>query len=260
MRPASFHDRRIAPSESTAAAVTALFIDEFERDEPLVSIPRAESHLVARFGPSARQGVDVHAFGARDRAHRKLIRGGQRAVTVRLQLGANEAVLGVSATAIAGRIVPLEDLWGEADARRLRVRLSECRSSVDAARVLDSAIAERLAPARNPRARARLTAAAANRLTRASVNAVADDLGLSERHLRRVFREAVGMSPKSFAKLTRFHRALSAVRKDADASWASIAASAGYYDQAHLIAEFRSIAGVTPRALLRELRAIPSGA
>jgi AraC-like DNA-binding protein len=87
------------------------------------------------------------------------------------------------------------------------------------------------------------------------VSAVAVDLGVSERHLRRVFREAVGMSPKTFAKLTRFHRALRAARREAHPRWASIAAHAGYYDQAHLIAEFRAITGVTPGALLRELHA-----
>jgi AraC-like DNA-binding protein len=89
------------------------------------------------------------------------------------------------------------------------------------------------------------------------VRAVAVDLGVSERHLRRVFRETVGMSPKAFTRLARFQRALGAARKDARLSWASIAAAAGYYDQAHLIAEFRAIAGVTPRELLRELRAAP---
>ena len=87
------------------------------------------------------------------------------------------------------------------------------------------------------------------------MNAVAVDLGVSERHLRRVFRETIGMGPKSFAKLTRFRRALHAAREEAHASWARIAAAAGYYDQAHLITDFRAIAGVTPQALLDELRA-----
>ena len=90
------------------------------------------------------------------------------------------------------------------------------------------------------------------------MHAVASGLGVSERHLRRVFHETVGVSPKAFAKLTRFHRALRAARDDAHAGWASIAAAAGYYDQAHLIAEFRAIAGATPRALLDELRTAPS--
>lgn len=67
------------------------------------------------------------------------------------------------------------------------------------------------------------------------------------------------MSPKRFASLTRFHRALRAAHEDRGASWASIAAAAGYYDQAHLIAEFRVIAGATPQALLGELRADASG-
>jgi AraC-like DNA-binding protein len=61
------------------------------------------------------------------------------------------------------------------------------------------------------------------------------------------------VGPKAFARLARFHRALSAARDDRHASWARIAAATGYYDQAHLIDEFRTIAGVTPRALLGEL-------
>lgn len=81
---------------------------------------------------------------------------------------------------------------------------------------------------------------------------------MSERHLRRVFRTAVGVSPKTFAKLTRFHDALREARLERHASWASIASAAGYYDQAHLIAEFRMIAGATPEALLRELGRDPT--
>jgi transcriptional regulator GlxA family with amidase domain len=80
-------------------------------------------------------------------------------------------------------------------------------------------------------------------------------MGVSERHLRRLFRETVGVSPKTFARMSRFQRALQAARSDGRAGWASIAAAAGYYDQAHLIADFRVLAGVTPQALLRELDA-----
>ncbi len=255
MQPGGVHERRIAPSASTSSAVAALSVYEFERDLPRVAIPRPESYLVVRFGPSARSGLDVHAFGAQQKARRKLIRAGQRTVMARLHLGAQERVLGVAASAIAGRVVALEDLWGGAATRRLVDRLAAARDTVDAAAILDSAIAGRLAIASRRGARAELALDAADRLASANVNAVAVDLGVSERHLRRVFRETVGMSPKKFAKLTRFHRALRAADEGPRASWASIAAAAGYYDQAHLIAEFRVIAGVTPRALLGELRA-----
>jgi AraC-like DNA-binding protein len=249
---------RIAPSASTVSAVAALFVYDCERDGPGVALPRPEIQLVVRFGPSTRSGLDIHAFGIRQTVHRKLLRSGQRTVTARLQLGAADAVLGVPASAMAGRIVALEDLWGDAATRRLCRRLADARDTVAAAAILERAIAERLANAAGHHARAQLALAAADRLTSANVNAVAADLGVSERHLRRVFRETVGVSPKAFAKLTRFQRALRAAREDAPASWASIAVAAGYYDQAHLIAEFRAIAGVTPRALLGELRAAPS--
>lgn len=241
----------------TASPLAALFVCDYEHDGPRVLMPRPEIHLVVRFGSSARNGLDVFAFGARQKVHRKLIRGGQRTVTARLRLGAPDAVLGVSASALAGHIVALEELWGDAATERLRARLADAPDPVAAAAILQSGIAERLASAGGRHAPARLALAAADRLSSASVNAVAVELGVSERHLRRVFRETVGMSPKAFAKLARFQRALHAAHQDAHAGWASIAAAAGYYDQAHLIAEFRSIAGVTPRALLGELRSAP---
>jgi AraC-like DNA-binding protein len=87
------------------------------------------------------------------------------------------------------------------------------------------------------------------------VSEVATALGVSERHLRRVFRDTVGVGPKTFARLERFRSALDAARAQQAPSWAAIAEGAGYYDQAHLVAELRAMAGVKPQALLAELRA-----
>jgi AraC-like DNA-binding protein len=252
---------RIAPRRRAPSAVAALLVYECDRDMARVLIPRPEIHLVARFGSSARRGLDLHAFGVRQTVHRKLIRSGQRMVMARLHLGAPEAVLGVPASAMAGRIVALDDLWGDGATRLLSDRLADARDMADAAAILERAIDQRFALTGARRPRAQLVLDAADRLTHASVNAVAVDLDVSERHLRRVFRETLGVSPKTFARLARFRHALRAAREDDDASWADIAAAAGYYDQAHLIADFRVIAGVTPRALLDELRAAaPVGA
>jgi len=246
---------RITPGAATASVVAALFVDEFERDAPLVSIPRAEIQLVVRFGPSAARGLDVHAFGARERAHRKVIRAGQRAVTARLHLGAQAAVLGAPATALAGRIVALEDLWGADATRQLLDRLAAARDAIEAVAIVERAIAERLVSIGPRCTLPDLAREAAARLASATVSDVAIGLGVSERHLRRVFRDAFGLSPKAFARLARFHRALRAARADRPASWARIAIDAGYYDQSHLIEEFRAIAGATPRALVDELGA-----
>jgi AraC-like DNA-binding protein len=242
----------------TASAVAALFVDERDRDTQGVAIPRAEVHLVVRFGASLHSGLDVHAMGGRQRVLRKLLHRGQRFVTARLQLGAAEAVLGVPASALAGNVVALEELWGAATTRHLLERFAGARDTLEAAAILESTIAEHFALAGGPRPRTRLVLDAASRLMSANVNTVAADLGVSERHLRRVFDETIGVSPKAFAKLTRFRRALAAAREANHAGWATIASTVGYYDQAHLIAEFRAIAGVTPQVLLSELRAAQS--
>lgn len=251
------HTGRLAPSAANAAAVAALSLYECATDGLRVAIPRPEVQLVARFDATARGSVDLHVLGVRETAHRKLLRRGQRAVTARLQLGAQQAVLGVPAPAVAGRIVTLEALWGDGATRRLLDRLAAASSMEEAATLLESAIAERFRLAASQRYDLGLAIGAADRLASANVAAVAADLGVSERHLRRVFREAVGLSPKAFAKLARFRRAIRAARAEQHTSWASIAALSGYYDQAHLIAEFRAIAGVTPRALLAELGDAP---
>jgi AraC-like DNA-binding protein len=237
--------------------MSALLLYECDRDVAGVAIPRPEIQLVVRFGASTHGGPDVHALGARLEVRRKPLRSGQRTVTARLHLGATEAVLGAPASALSGRIVALEELWGSAETRRLLDRLAEAHDTDRAATVLDGAIARRLGAADVGRVHPRLALDAARRLSRdsvANVNDVAVALGVSERHLRRVFRDTVGMGPKEYARLARFRRALRAAREGHE-GWSSIAAEVGYYDQAHLIAEFRAIAGVTPNALLSELGA-----
>jgi AraC-like DNA-binding protein len=258
MQPRATDDQPIALSAAASAAITGLFAYDILQDSPRVSIPHPESHLVVRFGPAIKNQLDVYAFGAQERAHRKRVPGGHRIVMARLHLGAHEAVLGVPASAIAGRYVPLEELWGQSITVRLVERLAQAHTKLEAAQVLEHAIAERIARVTERPSAPPLALEAAAKLSRANVNEVADDLGVSERHLRRVFRESLGVSPKAFAKLARFHRALRAAREHAHPSWASIASAVGYYDQAHLIADFRAIAGVTPQALLGELGASPT--
>jgi methylphosphotriester-DNA--protein-cysteine methyltransferase len=53
------------------------------------------------------------------------------------------------------------------------------------------------------------------------------------------------VSPKTLARVVRFERLLCAARRGRR-DWASLAADLGYFDQAHLIADFRELAGTTP--------------
>jgi AraC-like DNA-binding protein len=77
--------------------------------------------------------------------------------------------------------------------------------------------------------------------------------GRSRARFAAAFRERVGVSPKRFARIVRFNRALVAIA-NGRASLGEIALAAGYYDQAHFSAEFREHAGLTPGTYLRAMR------
>lgn len=78
------------------------------------------------------------------------------------------------------------------------------------------------------------------------IEEIADRAAVSRQHLARLFGSHVGLTPKTFARVTRFRYALSVSGRKEVASWSDVAAHAGYYDQSHLIADFREFAGATP--------------
>ncbi len=78
----------------------------------------------------------------------------------------------------------------------------------------------------------------------ARVDRIARDMAVSSRHLRRVFLEYIGVTPLEYARLQRFHRALTLM--PSDLSLTAIAHESRYFDQAHLCHDFKDIAGITP--------------
>jgi AraC-like DNA-binding protein len=86
----------------------------------------------------------------------------------------------------------------------------------------------------------------------APVASVARALEIGKRHLERRFLHRVGLTPKRYTTLRRFERAVSRVQ--GSASLTSDALEAGYYDQSHLIREFRCFAGTTPTDYLKRPR------
>jgi AraC-like DNA-binding protein len=173
-------------------------------------------------------------------------------VSITLRPGAAASLLGVPATEIAGREVAASDLWGDA-ADAWFVRMQEAGS--DAARVsvvlaglqrrLREADANGVAAARRA---AELIGLAAGRL---SVGEVATAVGVGERRLQQLFQLHVGLSPRAWSRLARMHECLRLLRQPAALPWTQLALDAGYYDQSHLINEFRALCGMTPEQFLQ---------
>ena len=137
--------------------------------------------------------------------------------------------------------IALDSLWQQ---NTLRERLQECTSPTAKLRKMDSLLIESL----NGRAMQRRTVvqAALHSLRRESVRDTAATLGVSERRLHQIFREDVGVSPKSWSRIHRFQRALRALHHGTELPWDHLALDCGYYDQAHFANDFHSFSGVNP--------------
>jgi AraC-like DNA-binding protein len=85
-----------------------------------------------------------------------------------------------------------------------------------------------------------------------NVDRLASDACLSTRQFERVFQQRMGMPPKFFSRLVRFAHAWTLKEKKPDISWTRIAHECGYFDQMHLIRDFKEFAGVNPSIIETE--------
>jgi AraC-like DNA-binding protein len=175
---------------------------------------------------------------------------GALTVGVRFRAGAAPALLGASAAELRDREVDLAALWGRTGAQvatrsveesgaraRLGVLVDGLVGRLDEARTLDPV----------GTGVARLLAQRPGR----PLSRIAEDVGLSERQLRRRVEDTVGYAPRLLARVLRFQRFLRAARASGpERDLARLAADSGYADQAHLTRECRDLAGLPPAALL----------
>ena len=79
-----------------------------------------------------------------------------------------------------------------------------------------------------------------------AISKLAEYLNRSERALERQFRERVGLSPKMFARIVRFHNVVRSIESASDPQMLDTALTFGYFDQSHMIRDFREFSGKSP--------------
>ncbi|RWK62500.1 AraC family transcriptional regulator [Mesorhizobium sp.] len=155
---------------------------------------------------------------------------------------------GLPMSELTDRMVGLDDVLGP-EGIALRERLGNARDWSARFAIAETFVAARLTEARETPAE---IAWAYDRIIvsggRIRVASLADRLGWSRKHLSGKFSNAIGVGPKTLSRIVRFNRALGLSRQD-KSDWADIAADCGYADQAHLVREFRDLAGETPTTL-----------
>ena len=162
-------------------------------------------------------------------------------VGIRFRPGGLASFLRTPLHELTDRSVPLADLFGAAGGE-LAERAAGARGPEELLGAASDFLAARLAPRRGGRA---LAGALVRSRGRTSIDALAAGAGVSARHVERVFRDEVGLSPKRLARVVRLQEVLRRVAS-APERWVDVALDCGYADQAHLSRDFRELAGESP--------------
>jgi AraC-like DNA-binding protein len=196
------------------------------------------------------QGRGAYVAGPDTGPAPAVMKAGTVVIGVRFRPCAGGPALGVPLSELRDQRVGLSDLRRR-DARRLPGTLDP---DTAATRALELAAALVADGDPDPAAR---RAAALLADPRARAEDVAAEVGLSLRQLRRRYHAVVGYGPKTLQRVLRFRRFVAQLDLGLPAGQdahdlATLAAQAGYADQAHLTRECRALAGLTPAVLARQ--------
>jgi AraC-like DNA-binding protein len=85
-----------------------------------------------------------------------------------------------------------------------------------------------------------------------SIDALASAACLSRKQFERIFLACIGTTPRQFLKTVRFQHSLHTKSLNPGMPLTEIAYTCGYYDQSHMISDYRLLAGKTPTQYFAE--------
>jgi AraC-like DNA-binding protein len=235
------HYQEFAPSSRFASHIECFWSHRSEKPVPRFRVlPDGCSDII--FEQPARRYGGLVAVGTMTSTHSFALPSRQFTFGVRFRPAMGSRFLRVRASEIVDASIPLANLWAGAATRRLLEQMSESDSPHECVARIEAALGE--APPLDPveKAIAWLTQSHGQ----CPVEDLADAAGLSPRQFRRVCLERTGLSPKRLARILRFRRAVAHAGASHRRGWAEVALECGYYDQAHLINEFREFTGTPP--------------
>ncbi|MBT5072826.1 MAG: AraC family transcriptional regulator [Kordiimonadaceae bacterium] len=195
----------------------------------------------------------VELFGPINQPFRFTLTPGHEMIAVRIKPEWLPCLLGVSADDILNYDVNLEEISPELSARLLSI--FETRKSTPEMLFDMYSIIKNYAYEHMNRYKPPLYGAQAVEMIRRSGGTMrqkhlAKHLNVSERQLRRTVQNMISMSPKSLSRNIRFLKTLEYADQASNINWSDCAVNFGYFDQAHLINDFKAISNLTPSQLM----------
>lgn len=86
----------------------------------------------------------------------------------------------------------------------------------------------------------------------ATIPLLANEAGVSTKHLNALFDKYIGLSPKKFGNILRFNELLQEITKCSNNDWMSVVEKYGYHDQSHFIHDFKKFTCLTPTEFIND--------
>ena len=173
-------------------------------------------------------------------------------IGIRFKPGGAYPFFGFPICELSEWVTELDLIWGRM-IYSLRDRLLEVDSPEEKIKTFEAFLLEQVQRSLEPN---RAISFAIHRLQNSpqflAIRDLANQIGITQKHLISQFEKIVGLRPKSFARVVKFQKVLKLVEDRKQVEWASIAYECGYYDQAHFIKEFHTFSGLNPSAYLTQ--------
>lgn len=203
------------------------------------SLPHPNVHLIFENEEAVVAGVQTHRF-------RRILEGKAGVFGVKFRPGGFRPFFDGPVSKLADRTIPAGQVFGKSLEPFKEIALSS-RGESEKVQAADRFFLERV-PEPDP-----LIARAAHLVDRIlrepeikSVDDLARSAGVGKRSLQRLFSEYVGASPKWVIRRYRLHELIEKFNSGSQVDWAQLALELGYFDQAHLINDFKSLVGLSP--------------
>ncbi|MEM1186783.1 MAG: helix-turn-helix domain-containing protein [Planctomycetota bacterium] len=173
-----------------------------------------------------------------------------RDMGVHFKPGGAAVVLGFPVDELSAVHIDFTDVLGP-QAGALRVELGDLPTARERFVCLEKFLTRRLLERRSANLDCRVVHSAIERCAQSrgqcDITRISKELGWSTKKLRSRFAAQVGTSPKRFCRIVRMESMLHRLESSLIlGTGAGLAAEFGYFDQSHMIRDFRSLTGMTP--------------
>lgn len=203
------------------------------------SLPHPNIHLVFGEGAATIHGVQTHKF-------ERVLEGKSEVFGVKFRPGGFRPFFDAPISKLTDRSINAAEVFGE-EIESLGTQVLSLRNEEEKLESANAFFRSRL-PEMNETIELadQLVARILNEPGIGTVDDLVELTGIGKRSLQRIFNEYVGVSPKWVIRRYRLHELIEKLNSGDKLDWAQLALELGYFDQAHLINDFKVFIGHSP--------------